>query len=247
MNININGFCPVCQNTATFSAENDWFRDFLLCNGCKSLPRERAVVKTILDWYPSYTNLVIHESSPAQRGASEFLRMRCPQYSSSQYLPSCEFGTIDPVTGFRSEDLEGLSFADNTFDLFVTQDVMEHIFNPLKAFQEIARVLKPGGAHVFSVPLVNKFLPTQRWASMNADKSIHYHRPAEYHGNPVDSSGALVTMHYGYDLAGLITQHTQCPTTIVHIDNIELGIRAEYIEILIMQKPSEIIDSAIWS
>ncbi len=246
MNFETKGFCNVCQSDTTFSASNAWFRDFLICGMCRSIPRERAVVKTIVDWYPTYANLVIHESSPAQRGASEFLRTHCSNYSTSQYLPNCEFGSIDPVTGFRSEDLEALTFADNTFDLFITQDVMEHIFNPLKASKEIARVLKPGGAHIFSVPIMNKSLPTQRWAALKSDNSIDFIMPAEYHGNPVDDKGALVTMHYGYDLAGMITQHTGCPTTIVQIDNIELGIRAEYIEVLVMQKPL-FANSETWS
>jgi SAM-dependent methyltransferase len=237
MHYKTSGFCQICHADSDFSASNAWFRDSLICEVCKSIPRERAVVKTIVDWYPSYASLVVHESSPAQRGASEFLRSSCANYSTSQYLPHCQFGSTDPVTGFRSEDLEALTFSDNTFDLFITQDVMEHIFNPLKASEEIARVLKPGGAHIFSVPIMNKSLPTQRWAALKPDNSIDFIMPAEYHGNPVDDNGALVTMHYGYDLAGMITQHTQCPTIIIQIDNIELGIRAEYIDVLVMQKP----------
>lgn len=182
------------------------------------------MVKAVLDWYLAYANLAVHESSLAQRGASEFLRTNCINYSTSQYLPNCKFGTIDTITGFRSEDLETLTFADNSFDLLITQDFVKHIFNPLKASKDIARVLKPGGAHIFSVPIMNKSLPTQRWAALKSDGLIDFIMPAEYHGNPVDEKGSLVTMHYGYDLAGIITQHTQCPTTIVQIDNIELGI-----------------------
>lgn len=240
------GYCNVCQAKTTFSATNDWFRDFLLCDVCKSIPRERAVVKVVNDWYPNFRDLAIHESSPGGGGASEYLQIECKGYSSSQYLPVVDFGSIEPLTGSRSESLEALTFADNTFDLFVTQDVMEHIFNPLQAFKEITRVLKPGGAHIFSVPIMNKSSPTQRWAALKPDGSVDFIMPAEYHGNPVDNSGSLVTMHYGYDLAGMITQHTQCPTTIVQIDNIELGIRAEYIEVLVMQKPL-IFNPAIWS
>ena len=37
---------------------------------------------------------------------------------------------------------------------------MEHIFDPSKAFSEIARTLKTGGAHIFTVPLINKNKPT---------------------------------------------------------------------------------------
>ena len=50
----------------------------------------------------------------------------------------------------RCENLENLTFSDNTFDIFITQDVFEHIFDPITASKEIMRVLKPGGSHVFT-------------------------------------------------------------------------------------------------
>jgi Methyltransferase domain len=237
MHFHFYGFCNVCQKPSLFTAENEWFRDFLVCNTCQSIPRERAIIKAIADWYPDFRNLTIHESSPAVRGASNYLRETCAQYSTSQYLPHVAFGSTDSATGFRSENLEALTFKDASVDLFITQDVMEHIFNPLQASKEVSRVLKPGGAHIFTVPLINKSQATQRWAQLDKHGKVVHLMPAEYHGNPVDEKGALVTMHYGYDLASQITSHTGCPTTIVQIDSIELGIRAEYIEVLVMQKP----------
>ena len=48
--------------------------------------------------------------------------------------------------------------------------------------------------------------------------------------------GALVTMHWGYDIAGFITEKSKTPTVIIAIDNIDLGIRAEYIDVLISSK-----------
>ena len=44
-----------------------------------------------------------------------------------------------------------MTFQNESFDLFITQDVFEHVMEPNKAFKEIERVLKPGGAHVFTV------------------------------------------------------------------------------------------------
>ena len=41
------------------------------------------------------------------------------------------------------------SLPDNTFDLFVTQDVFEHIPEPEKALKEIYRCLKPGGGTTY--------------------------------------------------------------------------------------------------
>lgn len=230
------GYCPICEKKVTFSAQNIWFRDSLLCSGCGSIPRERALFEVIRNYYPNYRELSIHESSPANRGASPKLKRECAAYSSSQYFPNVAPGSIDAATGFRCENLEALTFADNSFDIFVTQDVMEHIFDYDKAFKEIARVLKPGGAHIFSVPLINKNKKSECWASRNEAGEIVYHHEAEYHGNPVDAKGALVTMHWGYDIARYISDTAKTPTTIIMIDDIDLGIRAEYIEILLSLK-----------
>lgn len=230
------GRCPICEKEVTFSAMNLWFRDSLLCSSCGSIPRERALYKVITDHFPRYRKLGIHESSPANRGTSPKLRAGCSNYSSSQYFPTIAPGSVDPQTGFRCENLEALTFPDNSFDIFVTQDVMEHIFDCEKAFKEIARVLKPGGAHIFSVPLINKAKKSECWASRNESGEIIYHHEPEYHGNPVDAKGALVTMHWGYDIAGFIMDAAQTPTTVIMIDDIDQGIRAEYIEILVSWK-----------
>ena len=230
------GNCPICEKEVNFTAKNLWFRDSLLCSSCGSIPRERALYKVITDYFPNYRELGIHESSPADRGASPKLKSECSNYSSSQYFPNITHGNIDPKTGFRCENLESLTFPDNSFDIFVTQDVMEHIFDYEKAFKEIARVLKPGGAHIFSVPLINKGQKSECWASRSENGEIIYHHEPQYHGNPVDAKGALVTMHWGYDIAHYISDTAKTPTTIIMIDDIDLGIRAEYIDILMSNK-----------
>jgi len=229
------GWCPICEKEVTFTAKHKWFRDHLLCSGCGSIPRERALFKVINDYYPNYRDLVIHETSPGGRGASIKLGKECAHYTSSQYFPSIQSGAIHP-SGYRCENLECLSFPDNFFDVFVSQDVMEHIFDPEKAFKEIARVLKPGGAHIFTVPIINKAKKTERWATMGADGEITYHHEAEYHGNPVDAKGALVTMHWGYDIASFIQEAAKTPTVIIQIDDIDMGIRAEFIDVLVSIK-----------
>ncbi len=50
-------------------------------------------------------------------------------------------------------DVINLPFEDNFFDLVAGFEVLEHIENDEKAFSEIARVLKPSGFLLFSVPL----------------------------------------------------------------------------------------------
>ena len=64
--------------------------DHFLCSGCASIPRERALMQVIKDYYPNYKLLKIHESSPGGRGASVKLRNECPGYSSSHFYPDLE-------------------------------------------------------------------------------------------------------------------------------------------------------------
>ena len=135
-------------------------------------------METVKTYFPNYRDLKIHESSPGARGASIKLKNECRNYSSSHYYRNLRLGEYHPTHGHRCEDLENLTFDDETFDLFITQDVMEHIFDSAKTFKEIARVLKPGGAHIFTAPLVNKNNKSERWASRGNDgEVVHHHEP----------------------------------------------------------------------
>lgn len=230
------GFCPTCDREVTFSSAESWLRDHFLCSNCQSIPRERALMHAIELYYPDYKELSVYESSPVGRGASVKLETTCADYTASHYDPSVPFGECHPVRNYRSENLEALTFADEAFDLVVTQDVMEHVLDPERAFAEIARVLRPGGAHLFTTPLVNELRPSERCAVVDSEGEIEYLTPPEYHGDPVDPMGALVTMHWGYDLVHWILRSSGLVTTILRIDDLSLGIRAAYIEVLVSAK-----------
>ena len=184
---------------------------------------------------PQWRSLKVHESSPCGRGVSVKLQLECADYIASHFYPDFPRGTTHPH-GFRCEDLESLSFGDESFDLVITQDVMEHVLNPNRAFAEIARTLKSGGAHISTVPLVNKARPSQARAKRGEDGSIVYLCTPEYHGNPIDPNGSLVCMDWGYDICDFIFKTSGLYTTMVYIDDISRGIRAEYIEVLISKK-----------
>jgi SAM-dependent methyltransferase len=186
-------------------------------------------------FYPTWRSLRIHESSPCGRGVSIKLKNECPGYVASQFYPDFPRGTTHPH-GFRCEDLENLTFPNASFDLIITQDVMEHVLNPTRAFAEIARTLKPGGAHIFTVPLVNKTQASEVRAKRDSDGAIVYLQAPEYHENPVSSEGSLVSMHWGYDICEFIFRSSGLYTTIVYTDDISRGIRAELIEVLVSKK-----------
>lgn len=231
------GNCPICEMKVKFLAKQEWLRDNYFCTNCRSIPRERALMEVIKKNYPDWKDAVIHETSPVNRGASVRLHNECKKYIPSQYFDDRPLGTIK--NGMQCENLESLTFEDNSIDLHVSQDVIEHVFDPLKAFSEIARTLTPGGMHIFTVPLVNKWNPTKRRAKLDSrSKIVHLTEPS-YHGNPIGDGRSLVTMDWGYDICEHIFQSSGLFTQIIYIDDIQRGIRAEYIEVLVTHKPLE--------
>jgi SAM-dependent methyltransferase len=188
-------------------------------------------------FFPQWRSLSIHESSPVLgRGANRRLAKEAPAYIASHYYAGVTPGKI--VNGIRCENLEHLTFGDETLDLHLTQDVFEHLFDPVAASREIARTLRPGGAHVFTTPLVKKNEPTQFCASLAPDGTvIHLIEPPEYHRNPLSLEGSLVTVNWGYDITNFIFESSGLFTEIVFLDILDLGIRADYIEVLITRKP----------
>lgn len=228
------GTCPCCDQKTTFVAHDAWYRDHYLCASCGSIPRERALMFCIDLFFPGWRKAVIHESSPNDRGASRKLRTHAPRYIASQYFAGVTPG--ETHQGWRCENLERMSFADASIDLHVTQDVLEHIFNPAAVFKEIARTLRPGGMHIWTVPLVNKERPTEICATLGPDGRVEHLREPEYHGNPVSDKGSLVTHRWGYDISELIFQSSGLFTEMVYLDMLEHGIRAELIEVLITRK-----------
>jgi SAM-dependent methyltransferase len=231
------GYCPICQESVEFYSEQAWLRDHFFCSSCGSIPRERALMVAIDQYCPNWRSLAVHESSPGGRGVSVKLHHNCATYTASQYYPDLTPGEHH-ASGFQCQNLEKMTFADSSFDLFVTQDVMEHIFNPKRAFREIARVLKPGGMHIFTVPIVNRFSASESRAVLDASTGqIEYLKEAEYHGNPVDAKGSLVTMDWGYDIQKVIMDAAAMPTTAILMDDLDMGIRAEYLDVLVSTKP----------
>jgi SAM-dependent methyltransferase len=228
------GFCPCCDQEVVFKSYNNWLRDNFVCTRCGSLPRERALMLTIEKYYPNWVELDIHETSPVNRGASAKINKFGKKLLQSQYYPYEKPGMI--IKKFRNENLEKQTFEDESFDLVISQDVMEHVFNPDKAFAEIARTLKKGGAHIFTVPIINKHKKTEVIAKIDENGEIFFSKNPEYHNNPVDSKGSLVTMHWGYDIIDYIKEKSGLDTLIEFIDNIDYGIRAEFIEVLVSQK-----------
>jgi SAM-dependent methyltransferase len=51
-------------------------------------------------------------------------------------------------------NVEMMPFENNSFDMVLCSQVLEHVAHPWRAFEEIYRVLKPGGKAIITVPML---------------------------------------------------------------------------------------------
>lgn len=99
----------------------------------------------------------------------------------------------------QREDVTKLSFVDRSFDSNVSLDVLEHVPDFRVALRELARVLRPGGSLVLTVPFYADRVESRMLATVHPDGNIEHLQPPEYHGDPL-GSGVLCFHHFGWDL-----------------------------------------------
>jgi SAM-dependent methyltransferase len=117
-------------------------------------------------------------------------------YVCSEYF-GAEYASGQVVGGIRHENLQRLSFADRSFDLVLTSDVLEHVPEPYLAHREILRVLKPDGRHIFTVPYDQSAERDEVRARLVEGKIEYFAEPL-YHGDPVrPEEGVLVWTIFG--------------------------------------------------
>jgi len=60
----------------------------------------------------------------------------------------------------RIANADGIPYEANRFDVVFSDNVLEHLDQPLEVFREVARVLKPGGVFLFKTPNKWHYMPT---------------------------------------------------------------------------------------
>ena len=203
------GRCDVCGHVGEFVIADVPTRENHQCRSCDASLRYRAQAAAIAWAYgspeltltelievPSFRELEIYE--PGIAGQLRYVLGRLPHYVNSYYWPDVAPG--EEHDEVRCEDLRHLTFPDESFDLVVSSDIFEHVRGPMDGFAEIFRVLRPGGRHVFTVPMIWP-LPstTQSRVDYSGPEDKHV-LPPVYHGSPTDPQGSLVYTDFGMDL-----------------------------------------------
>lgn len=95
-----------------------------------------------------------------------------------------------------NQNLERLTYPDASFDLVITSDVLEHVRLYERAHGEIARVVRPGGTYIFTVPhsrtltanLVRVATPV-----FDDPSQDDFLLPPEYHGSADPDEGPVLS------------------------------------------------------
>ncbi len=208
------GSCSICGHLQEFFRTIRAIRESYRCAQCKALLREREQAKAIIACYEhlpvstlselvenlEFRQLHIYEAGtigPFRRFFKDL-----PHYHQSDYYP--DNLRSQASLAIPHQNLEELDYADSAFDLVITSDILEHVRKPQRAFSEIARVLKPGGYHVFTVPL-QKPLPTKTTARVDTSGEVDIPlKPEHYHGNG-KGGRSLVYTDFGADIVDMLT------------------------------------------
>jgi len=166
------------------------------CLGCGASATTLSLVSVLSAERPGFRGERVYELS--SRGPLfEFLRREVAALTCSEYFDDVPPG--ESRNAVECQDVEHLTHADSSFDLVTSTEVFEHVADDRRGFAEIRRVLRPGGAFIFTVPLADAERTVVR--SERRDGKIHYLLPPEYHDDRIRGRGAvLVYRDYGRDI-----------------------------------------------
>ena len=202
------GKCAVCGHTGEYVHNELPTRETYDCGACRAPLRYRAQAAAISAAFGRpgvalarlierglFDDLAIYE--PGTIGPFRLLFRDLRGYVNSYYLPGA---AGEEREGVRFEDLRQLTFADESFDLVISSDIFEHVRGPGDAFREVFRVLRPGGRHIFTVPLQWPLPGTTRSRVDYSGPDDVFLLPPQYHGSPLGGEGSLVYTDFGMDL-----------------------------------------------
>ncbi|MFZ1006126.1 MAG: class I SAM-dependent methyltransferase [Candidatus Sulfotelmatobacter sp.] len=185
--------CRCCERTTIFIARRNNSSEFRVCLFCSANERYELLAAEIRHRYGGrLQQMDVLELDP--RSPLKTILSRARTYTRTFYQAE---KPSKPKNGAICEDITDLRFPNESFDLIVSSEVLEHVPKLDRAFSETARVLRPGGVHLFTVP---PRVRTKKRAEIIDGKMVHI-EPPEYHLDPLSREGILAFWDIGPDLS----------------------------------------------
>lgn len=182
-------------------------RESLACVNCGCNARQRAATAAMLQGLESTAQPRIYLTEQASPLFIALYR-RFPGLLGSEFQPSLArrlklsawLWRQRVFTWVRHRDATALALDDGSLDAIVCLDVLEHVPDFRAALREFARVLKPGGALLLTVPWHWDRAASREIARLLDGGVVDFMgQPPEYHGDPL-GGGVLCFHHFGWDL-----------------------------------------------
>ena len=221
------GYCDACKSKTNFFIETMWKKNTegIGCLKCGLNSRMRNMFYFIDQYYRPGMNVYISEQVTS---FYKILKNRIPNLIGSEYDPS---GTL---TGIMHQDITDFDFPDKSFDMYISNDVLEHVFDYKKAISESYRILSNNGILILHVPLHEMNDIVVR--SIMKDNKLYHIKTPIYHGNPLSGDGSLCVTDFGWDILKEIRSTGFKNVKIIMRRDIEKGIHGNNILTIIAKK-----------
>lgn len=149
-------------------------RESQFCSYCRNSARTRFLAKVIIN------QSVLNKS----KNLEEWIK-KCNNQKGYKVAEINSCGNLHPFltklkdlthTEYPKEDIMKLSYSDNSFDLVLHSEVLEHVKDPQKALYECKRILKKDGTCLFTIPIIpgRKTIKKQTPSYHGSDKREDY-------------------------------------------------------------------------
>lgn len=189
------GVCPFCGPTifARLNSRDEGVR----CFRCTASTVHLSVGRMIREAAPDLSGLDVCEFS-SQGPLVAFLARSARSAAFSEYSSERERGSFH--ADVRNEDVQRLTYPDQSFDLITHSEVMEHVPDDTAAFRELRRVLRRSGCMIFTVPLSGAARTVER-ARLDSQGQVEHLLDPAFHTDPWRAGdGILAFRDYGKDI-----------------------------------------------
>lgn len=187
--------CPICGPTLLILLQGS--EQGVRCLRCRGTITALSLIKALRHCVADLGDKHVYELS-ARGYVVRYLKKHAAALTCSEYLPDLSPGS-HTADGIRCEDVQALTFADESFDVCTSCEVFEHVPDDLRGFREIQRTLKSDGVFVFTVPL-HDLEHTRERARLIGGRVEHL-LPPEYHDDLLTGRGSVLSFRdYGRDI-----------------------------------------------
>ena len=188
------GDCPLCGRTGFIKLDD--YEMAVRCLRCRSSAATLSFVSVLKGVLPDLSRRHVYELS-ARGPLVGYLRRHAGKLTLSEYFDDVPPGQYK--AGVQCQDVQQLTYPDGCFDACTSTEVFEHVPNDLQGFRELLRVLRPGGALLFTVPMAGAETTVERARLVNG--RLEHLLPPEYHGDRIRGSSAVLCFrNYGTDI-----------------------------------------------